>query len=105
MYISTLVKKLSSYQNGTLLEIIWKDNRTFCYELDTLYDTDNGWEIDDTEYKEYHAALLRLHEQIHSNKLQNHLPKFVEVGDDKNNPLIIKLVETGEIIWKDINGK
>ena len=67
MYISSLVKKLLNYENGTLLEVTWKDRTSYYYTLETFYDSDNGLEMEVPEYREYHAALLRLHESKDNN--------------------------------------
>lgn len=97
LYYSSIISILQKYKNGTLLRVIWEDNTEALYSLDTLYDTDNGLELYEPEYKEYHAALLEL---VDSSEKEN-IPEFIELGDDSNNPMRIELAYTKEIIWSN----
>lgn len=88
--MDNVVKKLLNYKTGTLLKITWDNNYTSLYELDTFYDTDNGLEINDINYKEFHVALVREYEK------ENY---FLEIGNLENIPLSIEVFNTNEIIW------
>jgi len=68
-----------------------ENGKTSICEIDTFYDSDNGLELDDDNYKEYHVALVI----DMSNNYQ-----YVEIGTGENKPKLIKLVDTGEIIFK-----
>ncbi|MGM8216270.1 hypothetical protein ACLIA0_11930 [Bacillaceae bacterium W0354] len=80
------------------MRVIWEDNTEAIYSLDTLYDTDNGLEMHDPDYKEYHAALLEIVEASE----KSNIPEFIELGDDSNNPIRIELADTKETIWSKI---
>lgn len=88
--INKIVKELLKYKTGTLLEITWDNNYTSIYELDTFYDTDNGLEMDEDDYKEFHVALVK------DTKKENVL---IEIGISSSIPLLIKILNTNETIW------
>lgn len=90
MNVDKIVKKLLEYKTGTLLKITWNNNYTSLYELDTFYDTDNGVEMNDVNYREFHVALVKECKQENC---------FVEIGDSKNIPVSIELSDTNEVIW------
>jgi len=72
------------------IEITWDNNHTSLCEIDTFYDTDNGLELDDEDYEEYHVALVK---DILTNN-------FIEIGLGDENPILVKLADTGEVIYK-----
>lgn len=92
IHINKIVKELLKYRTGTLLEIKWDNNYTSIYELDTFYDTDNGLEMDEEDYKEFHVALVK------DIKKENVL---LEIGIPPSIPLLIKILDTNEIIWNE----
>jgi len=92
MVIDNAVLKLLKYSAPKpKLEITWENGKTSICEIDTFYDSDNGLKLDDVNYKEYHVALVI----DVSNNYQ-----YVEIGTGENKPKLIKLVDTGEIIFK-----
>lgn len=92
MVIENTVLKLLKYSAPKpKLEITWENGKTSICEIDTFYDSDNGLELDDVNYKEYHVALVI----DVSNNYQ-----YVEIGTGENKPKLIKLVDTREIIFK-----
>ncbi|MBS4191958.1 hypothetical protein KHA94_17465 [Bacillus sp. FJAT-49705] len=90
VYIDKIVKELLKYKTGTVLKITWDSNYTGTYELDTFYDTDNGLEMNETDYKEFHVALVK--ERGKGNN-------FIEIGNSKDTPVSIEILNTGEVIW------
>ncbi len=92
MVIENTVLKLLKYSAPKpKLEITWENGKTSICEIDTFYDSDNGLELDDVNYKEYHVALVI----DVSNNYQ-----YVEIDTGENKPKLIKLVDTREIIFK-----
>lgn len=92
MVIDNAVLKLLKYSvQKPKLEITWENGKTSICEIDTFYDSDNGLELDDANYKEYHVALI-------IDVTKNY--QYVEIGTGENKPKLIKLVDTGEIIFK-----
>lgn len=53
-----LLKEISKYPNGTELFVKWKNGDIVYGSIDTIYETDNGLELEDKKYKEFYACLL-----------------------------------------------
>lgn len=91
MMMDSVVLKLLEYSTAKLkIEITWANNQSSLCEIDTFYDTDNGLELDDEGYEEYHVALVK-------DVLTNN---FIEIGLGNKNPILIKIAGTGEVIFK-----
>ncbi|MFY0517777.1 hypothetical protein ACOMCU_08070 [Lysinibacillus sp. UGB7] len=58
MHIEKSVSALLHYKCKTVVEITWGNAQPSLYEIDTFYDSDNGLEMDDENYKEYHLAFI-----------------------------------------------
>lgn len=90
MNIDNVVLKLLEYSTSkSKIEITWDNNQTSLCEIDTFYDTDNGLELHDEGYEEYHVALVK---EVTNNK-------YIEIGIGDKRPVIIKLADTGEVIF------
>ena len=90
MIIEEVVRKIWSYPKGIVFQIIWKDKPSGLYRLDTFYETDNGLELDDPEYQEFHVALV---ESVKDKGI------FFEIGNGEHTPIYIENTETGDVIW------
>ncbi|WP_409369370.1 hypothetical protein [Lysinibacillus sp. 38-6] len=91
MMMDSVVLKLLEYSTAKLkIEITWDNNQSSLCEIDTFYDTDNGLELDDEGYEEYHVALVK-------DVLTNN---FIEIGLGNKNPILNKIAGTGEVIFK-----
>ncbi|WP_091573070.1 hypothetical protein [Melghirimyces thermohalophilus] len=55
-----LIKALNDYPNGTLLVVEWIDDLKIEGVIDTIYETDNRFEMDEDGYREYFACALRV---------------------------------------------
>jgi len=77
------VLKLLEYRGyqSPKLEITWENGKTSICEIDTFYDSDNGLELDDDKYQEYHVALVR--DVLNNNQ-------YVEIGTGENKPISYK---------------
>lgn len=99
--MNDFINEMTNHPNGTELIFIWKDGLKIKAQIDTMYDTDNGLELDEEGYEEYHACLVKVtsimkeSEILRFNIEEN---KFLEISD-KNAPDEIQL-ENGETIWK-----
>jgi hypothetical protein len=98
------IKVLNHYPNGTKLIIEWKDGLRIKGLLDTIYETDNGLELEDEDYDEYFACTLKIM-SIENNPSGNVLREntLLEVSN-QNKPIKIFL-ENGVLIWQDMNDK
>jgi hypothetical protein len=86
------------------LIIEWKDGLRIKGLLDTIYETDNGLELEDEDYDEYFACTLKIM-PIDNNPSGNVLREntLLEVSN-QNKPIKIFL-ENGVLIWQDMNDK
>lgn len=91
MDLSSPVKELLHYKTGTQLQITWTDGLAGLYELDTFYDTDNGLEMEESGYREFHAALVKVCDGDGG---------LLEIGGSENITESVTLVETGDVIWR-----
>lgn len=90
IYDNAVLKLLEYGISKPRLEIMWKDGETSICEIDTFYDSDNGLELDEGSYEEYHVALVR--------DVFN--CQYIEIGTGENKPILIRIEETGEVIFK-----
>lgn len=98
-----LLKAINKFPNGTKLIINWKSGVEIEGEIDTIYETNNGLDMDDEGYQEYYACTINVlaikdPSQEHSN---------IEVGGlievSMQNPPLSVISENGTVIWKDNN--
>lgn len=96
MYVDKVVYILLDFlfERESLFRVIWDDNEESIYELDTFYDSDNGLEMDDPNYKEFHIALLRDYRNKNI---------FKEVGSGENIPIYIEVIGENKVIWDKRN--
>lgn len=90
VYDNAVLKLLEYRISKPRLEIMWNDGKTSICEIDTFYDSDNGLELDDDSYEEYHVALVR-------NVFDC---QYIEIGTGENKPILIRIEETGKVIFK-----
>lgn len=99
--MDSLIQKVSRYPNGTLLVIEWIDGWKIKGWLDTIFETDNGLELDEEGYEEYFAFLVKIH-SILQKPLQNdekyEVGSFIEISI-RDNLFKISL-EDGTIVWE-----
>lgn len=55
-----LLKVLLNYPNGTKLYLKWKSGYEIVGKIDTVYETDNGLEMNDEAYEEYYACAIKV---------------------------------------------
>ncbi|RKJ08256.1 hypothetical protein D7X33_50125, partial [Butyricicoccus sp. 1XD8-22] len=54
------ISALNRYPNGTRVVVAWGNNLKVKAELDTIYETDNGLEMEEEGYEEYFACTLKI---------------------------------------------
>ncbi|MEK3734987.1 hypothetical protein MKX64_21470 [Paenibacillus sp. FSL M8-0334] len=93
------ISVLNRYPNGTEVLVDWENNLIIKAELDTIYETDNGLELEEEGYEEYFACTLKILsiEKNLSNKVIRE-GELLELSK-LNKPSNIFLVN-GELIWK-----
>jgi hypothetical protein len=93
------ISVLNRYPNGTEVLIEWENNLKVKAEIDTIYETDNGLELEEDGYEEYFACTLKILsiEKNLSNKAIKE-GQLLELSR-LNKPDNIFLAN-GELIWK-----
>jgi len=93
-----LLKVIAQYPMGVKLIVEWRRYMVIG-SLDTIYETDNGLEMDDKGYQEFYACLLYVDNIFGEIEDSQHFSKgdFLEISL-QNPPLKISL-EDGTIIW------
>jgi hypothetical protein len=98
------IKVLNHYPNGTKLIIEWKDGLRIKGLLDTIYETDNGLELEDEGYDEYFACALKIL-SIENNPSGKVFSENTLLEVSKQNKPNKIFLENGVLIWQDMNGK
>lgn len=99
MGMDKMMQLLSAYPNGTFLRISWGSGKVVIEGiLDTIYETDNGAEIDEEQYQELYACAVLV-----KNVIRNLSNRFLAANtlievSIQNQPSKIELVD-GTIIW------
>lgn len=98
--MNDLIMALNEYPNGTEVIIEWQSGVSLIGEIDTIFETDNGLELEDESYEEYYSCLIRIIsiENDSKNELAIGVGELLEVSE-KNAPLKVKLKEKGDVIY------
>lgn len=95
------VGTISRFPNGTRLTLIWSSGLKINCTLDTVYETDNGLEIEEDGYQEYYACAVKVETVLQT---PDSLKETVEVGKlievSTNSEPIKALLEGGVVIWE-----
>lgn len=95
-----MLRKISKYPNGTFIKITWEyENIAIEGVIDTIYETDNGLDMDDKEYQEFYACTVMVKKVISNLKMEKlKINQLIELSKE-NQPTSIAL-EDGTIIWE-----
>lgn len=99
--MNTLVLSLNEYPSGTKLLIEWEDKLKVLGEIDTIFETDNGLEIDEEGYEEYLACVIKVISII-KNKANYPLEEsqLMEISQDTHLGIPSKVsLENGDAIF------
>ena len=55
-----LIKAIDKYENGTKLIYEFEDEGKILGETDTIYESDNGLDLDEEGYEEYYVAVVKV---------------------------------------------
>ncbi|WP_250228379.1 hypothetical protein [Anaeropeptidivorans aminofermentans] len=98
-----LIKAINKYPNGTKLIIKWQNNLEIEGEIDTIFETDNGLDMDDDDYQEFYSCVFGVSNILGSpsERLDFEVGSLIEISM-QNPPLEIKLYDGG-VIWREAN--
>lgn len=98
--MDSLIQKVSGYPSGTVLVIEWMNGRKVKGWLDTIFETDNGLELDEDGYEEYFALLVKIQSILQEPLQQNEkyaAGSLIEVSARDNLSKIS--LEDGTVVW------
>lgn len=95
-----LLKAINKYPNGTKLIINLKSGVEVKGEIDTIYETNNGLDMDEEGYQEYYACAFKILD------LKNYLKENldIKVGElieiSMQEPPFTVMLENGTVVWE-----
>lgn len=98
--MDSLIQKVSGYPSGTVLVIELMNGRKIKGWLDTIFETDNGLELDEDGYEEYFALLVKIQSILQEPLQQNEkyaVGSLIEVSARDNLSKIS--LEDGTVVW------
>ena len=100
MDMDKIMQQLSTHPNGTFLRISWDYGKVVIEgTLDTIYETDNGAEMDEEQYQDFYACAVfvkRIVRNLSNSPLA--VNSLTEVSVE-NPPSAIELAD-GTVIWR-----
>ena len=94
-----LIRAINRYPNGTILIIETGNGCSIKGSIDTIYETDNGIEPEESSYKEYYACVFKVFEisNISDSCIDVRMGCLIEISME-NPPKKLSL-EDGKVIW------
>lgn len=95
-----MMKAINKYANGTYLKVEWENGQLVLEgRIDTIYETNNGFEEEDDGYKEFYACAFSVENIVSNSKEKEcHIGGLIEISIE-NEPTLIAL-DNGSIIWR-----
>lgn len=93
------ISVLNKFPNGTELFVEFEENVRIKAVIDTMYETDNGLELEDENYEEFYACLLEII-SIEKNSSNTELIEGALLELTKYNKPSNIFLSNGEQIWK-----
>ena len=105
----SIMSCLSKIDKGNIIELVWNKKIDIFCGIDTFYESDNGLDIDEKEYEEFYACVLKV---IKIKHIEQNFVKEIKLKDKHleenelfeinyhNAPDVIKN-KNGLVIWKN----
>lgn len=101
--MDSLIRAINKYPNGTKLIINWKKGLEVEGEIDTIYETNNGLEMDEKGYQEYYACAFYVLAIKNSSEEKSDIEVRELIEVSMQNPPLNVMYEDGTLIWKNNN--
>ena len=94
-----LIKAISKYPKGTAFVVTLSSGLKIKAELDTVFETDNGFDQNEPEYQAYHAGVLRVQNILNSlpQNEDNEIDALIEIS--MQDPPKGIWLEDGTAVW------
>lgn len=94
-----LIKVIDKYENGSKFIYEFEDGSKILGETDTIYESDNGLDLDEEGYEEYYVVVIKVISVLrHSD-----FTKDIRVGSLMEifykMPIVTVQLEEGDLIW------
>lgn len=94
-----LIKAIDKYENGTKLIYEFEDGGKVLGETDTIYESDNGLDLDEEGYEEYYVAVVKIISVLQYSDITKDI-KIDSLVEVCYKSLISKIkLENGSLIW------
>lgn len=99
--MENIIYVINRYPIGQQMVIEWPDGFKFAGELDTIYETDNGLELEDSAYKEYDASAFLIKKILsHSEESIKRSIQEGELYEVSMEEPSIRLLVNEKVIWE-----
>lgn len=101
MDMDEMMREINKYPNGTYLKLEWEDRQLVLEGIiDTIYETDNRLDEEDTRYREFYACAFKIEKTIQNLEDKDcNINNLIEISVE-NQPSLIMLYD-GSIVWKN----
>lgn len=95
-----MMQEICKYANGTYLDVVWNYGElVLSGSIDTIYETNNGFDEDEDGYKEFYACAFRVNNIITNKERKDFEANTLIEISIENQPTQIML-QDGTVIWK-----
>ena len=94
-----LIKAIDKYENGTKLIYEFEDGGKILGETDTIYESDNGLDLEDEGYEEYYVAIIKVISIIQDSDVTKDIQLNSLMEIFYKSPINRIKLENGSLIW------
>lgn len=98
-----LLTAINKYPNGTKLIINWKNGMEIKGDIDTIYETNNGLEMDEEGYQEYYACAFNVLVILNSSEEKSNIEVGGLIEVSMQDPPMRVTLEDGTLVWEKNN--
>ncbi|MDU7150374.1 MAG: hypothetical protein E6300_18080 [Clostridium sp.] len=94
-----LIKAIDKYENGTKLIYEFDDEGKILGETDTIYESDNGLDLDEEGYEEYYVAVVKVISILQHSDVTKDIKVNSLIEIFYKYPISRIELEDGSLIW------